>query len=299
MNIYKNITLILVTYRSENLIIKNLDILKKFPVIIVDNSNSNQLDSIVERFKNIRVIRSPKNLGYGQGNNLGVSYADTPYILITNPDIVLNENSIEKLLKYFLEDPENIGILGPSLYDKNMRRRTNGSISYINKLKGIKVSEKLNNIPIGNTCCDFLMGCCYLMKRDFFNTLGGFDKNFFMYFEDNDICDRTLKKNKYVIEVPAAKFIHLENSSAKKKFFTDTKLSIIHKVSSYIYLNKNSSHKLLFIHIINNFVDYFLRFFINLIIFRLNKSYKNLLRLISIVLFLTFSYKLIFRIWKI
>ena len=198
MNIYKDITLILVTYRSEKLILKNLDILKKFPVIIVDNSNSDRLNSIIEKFNNIKLIRSNKNLGYGIGNNLAISHSKTPFILIVNPDIILNESSIKTLFDSFLDDSENIGILGPSLYDQNMNRRTNGSISYIDHLKGIKISNSHNNIPLGNTCCEFLMGCCYFMKRDFFNSLGGFDKNFFMYFEDNDLCDRAIKKGKYI-----------------------------------------------------------------------------------------------------
>ena len=49
-------------------------------------------------------------------------------------------------------------------------------------------------MPEGNICCDYLVGCCYLMKKDFFTYLGGFDEDFFMYFEDNDLCDRVIKK---------------------------------------------------------------------------------------------------------
>ena len=218
MNIYKDINLILVTYRSENLIKKNLEILKKFPVIIVDNSNSEELNLIVSKFDNIKLIRSSINLGYGKANNLAISYSNTPFILIVNPDIILNEDSIKLLFKNFLNDPENIGILGPSLFDPNMNRRTNGSISYIDHLKGVRISNSKNNIPLGNTCCKFLMGCCYLMNKDFFLSLGGFDKDFFMYFEDNDLCDRAINKGKYIMEVPLSKFIHLENSSTKKKF---------------------------------------------------------------------------------
>ena len=299
MNIYKDITLILVTYRSENLIIKNLDILKKFPVIIVDNSNSDKLNSIIGNFNNIKLIRSTKNLGYGLANNLAISYSVTPFILIINPDIILNEKSIKALFTSFLNDPENIGILGPSLYDENMKRRTNGSISYIDQLKHVKVSPSYNNIPSGNTCCKFLMGCCYLMKRDFFNFLGGFDKNFFMYYEDNDLCDRSIKKGKYIMEVPSSKFIHLENSSSKKKILTNSKLAIIHKISSYLYLRKNTTFFFLSFQIIKNFFDYSQRFFINLLFLKFKKSYKNFLRLISLILFISFIYKLVYKFMKI
>ena len=299
MNIYKDITLILVTYRSENLILRNLDVLKKFPVIIVDNSNSNKLNSIIDEFDNIKLIRSNKNLGYGIANNLAISYSVTPFILIINPDIILNENSIKTLFVSFLNDPENIGILGPSLYDENMKRRTNGSISYIDHLNGIKISNLYNNIPADNTCCKFLMGCCYLIKRDFFNSLGGFDENFFMYFEDNDLCDRAIKKGKYIMEVPLSKFIHLENSSSKKRFLTDSKLSIIHKISSYIYIKKNINFFFISFQIIKNLFDYIQRFFVNLILFKFKKSYKNFLRLISLILIFSHLYKLIYKFMKI
>ena len=299
INIYKDITLILVTYRSEKLIIKNLEVLKKFPVIIIDNSNSDELEKIIFDYGNIDFIKSSKNLGYGAANNLGISKASTPFILIINPDILINEDAISDLFKNFLNDPDNIGILGPSLYDQKMYRRTNGTISYLDQLNGVNVSNLSNNIPSYNTCCKFLMGCCYLMRRDFFNSLGGFDKNFFMYFEDNDLCDRTLKKGKYIMEVPSSKFIHLENASSKKKFLTDAKLSIIHKISSYIYFKKNNKVKFLIIHIIKNFIDYFQRFIVNLIIFKPKKSFKNFLRLVSIILYITLLYKIVYKIWKI
>ena len=298
-SIYEDITLIIVTYRSEKLIQKNIGILKKFPTIIVDNSNSKELEKIIFNYKNVDFIRSSINLGYGAANNLAISRATTPFILIVNPDILINEDAINDLFKNFLNDPENIGILGPSLYDQNMNRRTNGTISYLDQLDGVKVSNLSNNIPSYNTCCKFLMGCCYLMRRDFFNSLGGFEKKFFMYFEDNDLCDRTLNKGKYIMEVPSSKFIHLENASSKKNFLTDTKLSIIHKVSSYIYFKKNNDVRYLIFHVIKNFIDYFQRFIINLIIFKPKNSYKNFLRLISIILYITMLYKIVYKIWNI
>ena len=293
MDIYKDITLILVTYRSEKLIQRNLKVLKKFPTIIVDNSNSSELEFIVKEYENIKFIKSTKNLGYGKANNLAVSYSTTPFILIVNPDIILNENSISFLLAEFLKDPENIGLLCPSLYDEQMNRRTNGSKSYISQLKGNKVSNKTNNIPSNNICCEFLMGCCYLMKRDFFISLKGFDESFFMYFEDCDLCDRAIQNGKYIMEVTSAKMIHLENSSSKKKILTNSKLALIHKISSYIYLKKNVNFKYLLFHLIKNFIDYFFRIFINLIFLRFSKFYKNLLRMISLLLFITLIYKII------
>jgi GT2 family glycosyltransferase len=298
MNIYDDLTLIIVTYRSETLIVKNLAILKKFKVIIIDNSNSDKLQLIINDYNNINLIKSSKNLGYGKAVNLGISQSNTYFVLTVSPDILLNESSIEILFSTFVNDINNIGLLGPSLYDSNMKRRTNGTISYIKKLKGNKIFNTINNMPEGNICCDYLVGCCYLIKRDFFNSIGGFDEDFFMYFEDNDLCDKILLNNKLIMEVPSSKLIHLENSSTEKKKFTNIKLSIIHKISSYIYIKKKTNFIFLTFKILTNFIDYSQRFIINLLFFNLKKTFKNLLRIISIILYLTKSYKLVYRLWK-
>ena len=293
MNFYKDITIIIVSYKSQKMIIRNLEIIKKFPTIIINNSRSDKFNTLIDNFKNIKLITPDLNLGYGRANNLGVNQSKTPYFLIVNPDILLNEQLINILYSTFINYNDDIGVLGPALYDSNMKRRTNGSISHVKKIRGSKLSSSINNIPEGNMCCDFLVGCCLFMKRDFFIELGGFDKDFFMYFEDNDLCDRIIKKGKTVIEVPSAKVIHLENSSSKKNFFQNCKLAIIHKISEYIYLKKKISLINLIIIITKHMVDYLQRFIFNLLLFRFRKSFKNFLRLVSIFLYITMLHKLI------
>ena len=294
MSIYKDITLIIVSYKSEKLIIQNLQILKKFPTIIINNSKTNEFNTLINDFKNIELILSDSNLGYGKANNLGVNKSKTPYVLIVNPDILLDEQLINTLYSTFINYNDDIGVVGPALYDLNMKRRTNGSISHIKKIRGRKLYNSINNIPEGNMCCDFLVGCCLFMKRDFFIELGGFDKDFFMYFEDNDLCDRIIKNGKTVVEVPSAKVIHLENSSSKKNSFQNYKLAIIHKISEYIYLKKKISLIDLIIIITQHAVDYLQRFIFNLLFFKFKKSIKNFLRLVSIFLYITMLHKLFF-----
>ena len=297
MSIYKDITLIIVSYKSEKLIIQNLQILKKFPTIIINNSKTNEFNTLINDFKNIELIIPDSNLGYGKANNLGVNKSKTPYVLIVNPDILLDEQLINTLYSTFINYNDDIGVVGPALYDLNMKRRTNGSVSHIKKIRGKKLHNAINNIPEGNMCCDFLVGCCLFMKRDFFIELGGFDKDFFMYFEDNDLCDRIIKKGKTIIEVPSAKVIHLENSSSKKNSFQNSKLAIIHKISEYIYLKKKISLVNLIIIIAKHVVDYLQRFVFNLLIFRFNKSFKNFLRLLSVFLYITMLHKLFFKLF--
>ena len=289
MNIYNDITLIIVCFNSYKLIQKNLSEISKFKTIIVDNTKSDEIRLLVEGVKNIKYIKTKKNLGYGKSNNLGVSESTTPFILILNPDILVKSEAIEILYKsYFIY--ENIGILVPALYDNSNNRRSNGSLSYINREKINKKNILNNQKAEGNTCYQFAVGCAFLIKKDFFDEIGGFDKDLFMYFEDNDLCDKTIEKNKSIIEIPESKMIHLQGLSADNSFLQNCKLSIIHKISEYIYYKKKTNFFKLYKKILVNFFDYLQRFFINIIKFKFNKSFKNLLRIISIILYISKLY---------
>ena len=289
MNIYNDITLIIVCFNSYKLIQKNLSEISKFKTIIVDNSKSDEIGLLVKEVKNIKYIKTKKNLGYGKGNNLGVSESKTPFILILNPDILVEKTSIEILYKTYFSY-ENIGILVPSLYDNNDNRRSNGSISYINREKINKKNILNNQKAEGNTCYQFAVGCAFLIKKEFFDEIGGFDKDLFMYFEDNDLCDKTIEKNKSIIEIPESKMIHLQGLSADNSFLQNCKLSIIHKISEYIYYKKKTNFFKLYKKILVNFFDYLQRFFINIIKLKFNKSFKNLLRILSIILYISKLY---------
>ena len=119
-----------------------------------------------------------------------------------------------------------------------------------------------------------------------------------MYFEDNDLCDKTIEKNKSIIEIPESKMIHLQGLSADNSFLQNCKLSIIHKISEYIYYKKKTNFFKLYKKILVNFFDYLQRFFINIIKLKFNKSFKNLLRILSIILYISKLYIFILRLME-
>ena len=293
MSIYNDVTLIVVCFKSEELIKSNLKELKKFKTIIVDNSNSKETYNLVKDVPSIEYIKTIKNIGYGRANNLGVKNAKTPYIMIINPDVIIDSDSIGLLYEKYL-NYKNVGIVAPSLYDTNNKRRTNGSISRLKKDK----SKNLNvqNLAEGDTCYDFVVGCSLFMSRDFFNKIGGFDKDFFMYFEDNEICDKIYRNNKYILEIPDSKMIHREGLSSNFDYFTNIKLSIIHKISEYIYYRKNMSVIRLYLIILKHFFDFTQRSIVNLLLFRFKKSFQNFLRIISIILYISKLYLILLKI---
>ena len=297
MNIFKDITLIYVAHKSDDIIKKNINMIKLFNAIIVDNSNSSDLKNYLNKYDNITYINSP-NLGFGHANNLAVNNAQTPYIFIVSPDIFFTINSLEILYNEFLSY-KNVGVAGPSLFDETNIRRSNSSLSFLKKKIyrnsfQRKIYKNINQtLADGNISCDYIIGCSMLFKKSFFLDIGGFDEQFFMYYEDNDICDRIRSHNKMVLEIPSSKMIHLQGKSTKAGFKINALLSIMHKISEYKYLRKNITLIKLFTIIFINALDFSQRILINLLLFRFKTSYKNVLRLISIFLYITRTYKLI------
>ena len=92
--IYEDLTIVTVLYDSSELINDLLKNLINFKVIVVDNGNNEQILKKLSNLKNVKVITQKKNLGYGKSNNLGVSESTTPFILILNPDQLLNLNKL-------------------------------------------------------------------------------------------------------------------------------------------------------------------------------------------------------------
>ena len=132
MNIYDDITLIYVSYKSDALFKKNINIIKLFNTIIVDNFGSVDLSIYLKDYPKIKYFKNSSNLGFGSASNLGVKNANTPYVILLNPYIVFDIKSIENLYKGFLLY-DNTGVAGPSLYTPDGIKRSNSSLSFIKK----------------------------------------------------------------------------------------------------------------------------------------------------------------------
>lgn len=285
------LTIVVVCFNSYTSIKKNLEKLKNYSTILIDNSNCEKTYNLIKNIDNIKYIKTTKNLGYGSANNIGVKNAQSKYVLILNPDIMVDDVAISVLFQN-INTYKNIGIIGPSLYDLKKLRRTNGSRSILKQR--IRNNKSILNFAYGNTCFDYIIGCAFLFEKKFFLDIGGFDENFFMYFEDNDLCDRVYKNNRTILEIPDSKMIHFQGLSSKINNFTKIKLSLIHKISEYIYLKKNLTKFDLSLNLIRQLLDYIQRFFFNLVFFKLKKSFQNLVRIMSIILFITRLYKLLY-----
>ena len=196
----KNITFVIVSFRSGHIIEKCIkSINSKIKIIIVENSNNIQVKDYLEnKFLNVQVIIAKQNLGYGKGNNLGISKVDTQYAFILNPDAILEENSLEKFYKaqIFLQD--DFTILAPNLFNNygyflNSNKNINKEILEVDYVKGFAMLINLKKIH----------------PKDLF------DENFFLFLEEIDLCKRIKQSGGKIFVIQNSKIYHLGKQASE------------------------------------------------------------------------------------
>ena len=182
-------TVIIVSYKSDHLIEKNIAIFdKKTQVIIIDNSQNKNLKKDIENnYENVTVILN-LNKGFGQAANLGAKLAKTKYVFFCSPDNLIEKNAINSLKKICKDLKDEFGILVLSEKKEII-------------LKNIKIQK-----PSG--------ALCFFIQRKIFLEMSGFDENFFLYYEDHDLLKRFLDKNHTIYKIPI-KYTNLLGSHNK------------------------------------------------------------------------------------
>ena len=172
-------SIILITYKSENIIYSFLDqVSKNFPVIIVDNSKNFQLKENVEKkYSNVRVYLNENN-GISKSLNFAVSKIKTKYFLQISPDIKFDFKDLDTFIKLAESLNDNFAALGPK--HLNVDKKSHRQISENNDFDAI----------------DSIHGSCMFINKKNFLDIGGFDENIFLYFEETEFCFRA-KQKKY------------------------------------------------------------------------------------------------------
>lgn len=212
-------------------------------VVVVDNgSTDNSVESIkyyVLSIKNgdkkIKIIENKENLGFAEGNNVGIRYAlenGADYIFLLNNDTLVDKNLIEEVLKIMERDKE-IGIVGPKIYfapgceyhqsryKEEERGKViwyaGGIIDWQNVLASHRGLDEVDQGQCDKTQeTDFVSGCAMMVKKEVFEKVGFFDKNYFLYWEDIDFCQRVKKAGFKIVYAPEAILWHKNASSSEK-----------------------------------------------------------------------------------
>ena len=197
----KNITFVIVCFRSDHVIDQCLkSINPDIKVVIVENSNNSFIkDRLEKKFSNVQVLISGDNIGYGRGNNLGLSVVKTKYAFILNPDAYLEKYALNELykVKNFLN--EDFSILSPKIFN--------------NKTFDIIENEKKDFSKV-----TFVKGFAMLLNLEKINFEKIFDENFFLFLEEIDLCKRINDSGGKIYIVPKSIIYHNGKKSSGNEF---------------------------------------------------------------------------------
>ena len=264
----KQVSIIIVNYNKYELtqkciasIFNNVNDIE-YEIIVVDNCSTNESYEVLKSFyidnERVSVINTEHNNGFGDGNNFGVSNCKYKNILLLNPDVILMKNSLKKMLDK-LESDEKIGLLGCKLLngDLTLQYSCRRFIPFnefilartpIKKIVSRKKVEKINNKYLMKDYdhmkekeVDWIMGSCLMLRKEDFLKVKGFSKEYFMYFEDVDLCYKLIQIGKKVVYYPKCEMIHLHEQASSKKI---NKLSFIHLSSMFKFYKKYYLNKL-------------------------------------------------------
>ncbi len=200
-----SITAIVVAYDSAEVLPACLAALaaEGVPAIVVDNASGDSSDETA-RIHGATVIVNTRNEGYGRANNQGVVAATTPFVLIVNPDVEIRPGAIAALLAAAERYPD-AGMLAPRIIEPSgrvfLQPRSLLSPEHLNRSGAMP-------IPEGDACLPFLSGACLLIRRELFTSLGGFDPQIFLFYEDDDLCRRMRDAGHALIHVHEAEARH-------------------------------------------------------------------------------------------
>ena len=265
----QNLSIVIVTLKSEKVIYDCINsINQNVPIIVVEQSNNQKFkDELESKYKNLKCILSKSNLGMGTGNNIGIKETKTDYVLILNPDVILEKNALEEL---FLNSNKlsDFTILAPiekNFTNYGMFDKKNISSRILNQ----EGEEK--NYPFK---VDFVDGFAMLLNKKNFKEEIYFDENFFMYLENNDLCKRVADIEGSVFVVPTSKINHLAAKAVDSSFAEEVEFSRNwHWIWSKFYFNKK--HYGLFKAVKEGILRYFLSILKFLFYFLINDKVKK------------------------
>lgn len=171
-------------------------------IVVVDNGSTDSSANFVDGISGVKIIRAGDNLGFGKACNLGAHEANSKYLLFLNPDAALYPDTLPKALAY-MQAPSNadVGICGVQLLDETGHvsrscARYATAMGFVSHSLGLdrffpRMGHFMREWGHGEIRrVDHVIGAFFLVRRELFNELGGFDERFFVYLEDLDFSYR-------------------------------------------------------------------------------------------------------------
>jgi len=243
-----DISIVIVNYKTKDLTLQTLNsVFKaeppkgKMEVILVDNASEDGTPAIVgKKYSQVKIIKSPDNLGFAGGNNLGLRQAKGRYILLLNSDTIINKNTLTTMVKFMDANPQaglstcRIDLLNGKIDPASHRGFPTpwAALTYFSGLEklfphskifsqyhqGWKDLTKVHEI-------DSPVGAFFFLRKKALDQVGLLDEQFFMYGEDIDLAFRIKKAGWKVMYVPLTNITHLKGASGLNKKSTKQRLT--------------------------------------------------------------------------
>lgn len=201
-----------------------------FEVIVVDNASFDGCaEMLASGYPDVHFIQSTENLGFARANNLGAKVARGEVLLFLNPDTVIHDRAIEKMLEITLGHPY-AGAVGARLLNPDGTIQTScvqafptvlnqfldadalRSLAPNSRLWGIRALRVFGQMPVP---VEAVSGACLMLRRDVFENVGGFPTQYFMYGEDLDLCFRLVQMGRINLHCPHAVVTHFGGGSSR------------------------------------------------------------------------------------
>ncbi|MEG3639215.1 glycosyltransferase family 2 protein [Magnetococcus sp. PR-3] len=227
-------------------------------VIVVDNHSTDESLSELEQTvtaSTLMVLRQTKNLGFGQGCNLGFAKTNSPYVLFLNPDCIMQPGALTAL-HHTLSQHSQAGVVGPLIVHPNGQEQVGARRDLPTPLQFLSLGlglarffpnrPQLRNynhagrpLPGQAEPVQALSGACFLIRRSAFEAVHGFDEAFFFNFEDLDLCLRLGNAGISILFEPSAQVVHVRGVCRRTRPF----LTTYHTYRSCIgYFNRHFPH---------------------------------------------------------
>ncbi|WP_313557582.1 glycosyltransferase family 2 protein [Miniimonas arenae] len=220
---------------------------RQLEVVVVDNASRVPLrhDELPD---GVRLVRAPSNLGYGGGANLGLADARGEWVVVANPDVVWEPGSLDTVLAHAAAWPR-AGAFGPTVLEPDgsaypsARRFPSIATGVGHALLSrvwptnpwTRAYRQEGGDPTTDRATDWLSGSCLILRREALADVGGFDEDYFMFFEDVDLGSRLAARGWSSVYVPAARIRHDQGHSWRAK---PAAMLRAHHVSAYVYLSR-------------------------------------------------------------
>jgi GT2 family glycosyltransferase len=251
-----DLSIIIVNYRGWKCLLDCLDGLAAFSgthftyeVIIVDNNSGDGIaDEFIQQYPDFNFIFNEVNGGFANGCNLGSKFAKGEFLLFLNPDTVASESEVGKLLYRAKENPADYISSCRQINESGKESRAFGIFPRPGTLTGFgraiyrffkgKEIERKNEVKDNKIKPDWISGSVVMIKRDIFSDLGRFDEDFWMYYEDTDLCRRARDRGGEIAYYTDITIQHNHGGSSRINLKTTslTKTEVL--ISRHIYISK-------------------------------------------------------------